>query len=75
MLDLCCCGGYSLVVVPSLLIAMASFVVEHRLSSYGAWAWLLFGMWDSPGSGMEPVDSSFLSHQGSPLSVSFNILI
>ena len=53
MLDLCCCGGYSLVAVPRLLIAMASFVVEHGLSSYGAWAWLLFGMWVSPGSGIK----------------------
>ena len=28
---------------------------EHRLSRCGAWAQLLRGMWDLPGSGMEPV--------------------
>ena len=29
--------------------------LEHRLSSCGAWAWLLHGMWDLPGSGIEPM--------------------
>ena len=56
-------GGYSLVVVPRLLIAVASLVVEkgsrvqtpeHRLSSGGAWAELLRGMWDLPGPGIKP---------------------
>ena len=67
-------------VVCELLIAVASFVAEHRLqarglqqlwhvgfSSCGSWAldrrlsscdtqaWLLHGMWDLPGSGLQPV--------------------
>ena len=29
--------------------------VERRLSSCGARAWLLCGMWDLPGPGLEPV--------------------
>ena len=29
--------------------------LERRLSSYGAWAQLLRGMWDPPGPGIEPV--------------------
>ena len=38
----------------------ASLVAEHRLqtrrlSSCGARAWLLRGMWDIPGPGLEPV--------------------
>ena len=28
--------------------------LERRLSSCGAWAWLLHGMWDLPGPGLEP---------------------
>ena len=31
MLGLHCCTGFSLVVVSELLIALASFLVEHRL--------------------------------------------
>ena len=30
---------------------------EHRLSSCGAWVLLLRGMWNLPGSGLEPVSS------------------
>ena len=33
----------------------ASVVVAHRLSSCGARAQLLRGMWDLPGPGLEPV--------------------
>ena len=29
--------------------------LEHRLSSFDAWAQLLRGMWDPPGPGIEPV--------------------
>ena len=29
--------------------------LEHRLSSCGAWAYLLHGMWDLPRPGLEPV--------------------
>ena len=45
-------------------------VLERRLSSCGALAYLLRGMWDLPGPGLEPVspalDSQPLRHQGSP---------
>ena len=58
------------VAVRGLLIVVASLVVEHglqvrglqqlwfvecRLSTYGAQAQLLHGMWDLPGPGLEPV--------------------
>ena len=33
----------------------ASVVVAHGLSSCGAWALLLHGMWDLPGPGLEAV--------------------
>ena len=50
--------------------------LEHRLSSCGARAQLLHGMWDLPRSGIEPVspalaDSLPLSHQGSHWSSHF----
>ena len=32
-----------------------SRALEHRLSSCGAWASLLHGMWDLPGPGLEPM--------------------
>ena len=32
-----------------------SKALEHSLGSWGAWAWLLQGMWHLPGSGIEPV--------------------
>ena len=32
-----------------------SRALERRLSSCGACAWLLHGMWDLPGPGLEPV--------------------
>ena len=35
-----CCGAWAL---------------EHRLSSCGVWAWLLCGIWDPPGPGIEPM--------------------
>ena len=40
-------GGYYLVVTSRLLIAAASLVVEHRLSSWGIEAQLLRGTWSS----------------------------
>ena len=51
------CGEWGLlfVVVCVLLIAVASLVAERRLSSCGAWALLLRGMWDLPGAGIKPV--------------------
>ena len=53
--------GYSLIAVRRLLIAVTSLVAEHGL--YGSWASeqrlnsfgaQFQGMWDLPGSGMEP---------------------
>ena len=40
------CAGFS---------SCGSRALEHRLSSCGARAWLLRGMWDLPGPGLEPV--------------------
>ena len=37
------------------LNSCGSQVLEHRLNSCGAWAQLLYGFWDLPGSGIEPV--------------------
>ena len=60
-------GGYSLVVVFRLLIAMvslvaehrlgtwASVVVEHRLSTRGTQAWLLCSLWNLPRPGIKPM--------------------
>ena len=61
-------GGYSVVAVCGLLIAVASLVLElsgfssgspqtleHRLSSCGTWAKMSRGMWDIPGLGIKPV--------------------
>ena len=48
------CGGFSCCRAQALG-AWASVVVARRLSSCGAWAYLLCGMWDLPGLGLEPV--------------------
>ena len=32
-----------------------SRALDHRINSYSPWAWLLWGMWDLPWSGMEPL--------------------
>ena len=37
------------------LSSCGSRALEHRLSSCGARAYLLCGMWDLPGPGLEPV--------------------
>ena len=55
-----CCGARSLgawasVVVAHGLSSCSSQALERRLSSRGAWAQLLHGMWDRPGPGLEPV--------------------
>ena len=64
MFSLCYCvsftlvmesGGYSLVAVPRGLSSCRSWALEHRLNSCGAWAQLLHGMWDHPGSGIESI--------------------
>ena len=51
------------------LCSCGSWVLEHRLNCCGAWAYLLYGTWALPGSGIEPVSPAltgeFFSHQGS----------
>ena len=37
----------------------SSWVLEHRLSSWGARAQSFHGMWDPPGSGIEPTSPAF----------------
>ena len=60
------CGGFSCcraralgmwasVVVAHGLSSCGSRAIEYRLSSCGEWAYLLGGMWDLPGPGLEPV--------------------
>ena len=48
-------GAWASVVVTRGLSSCGSQALEHRLSSCGAWAQLLRGMWDLPGPGLEPV--------------------
>ena len=43
------------VVVARRLSSCGSRALECRLSSCGAWAQLLHGMWDPPGPGLEPM--------------------
>ena len=43
------------VVVACGLSSCGSRALERRLSSCGSWAYLLHGMWDLPGPGIEPV--------------------
>ena len=55
-----CCGAWALgarasVVVLHGLSSCGSRALERRLSSCGAQAYLLRGMWDLPGPGLEPV--------------------
>ena len=47
-------GGASTAVARGLS-SCGSQALESRLSSCGAWALLLCGMWDLPGPGLEPV--------------------
>ena len=55
-----CCGAWALGTWPSVVVAHGLTscglrALECRLSSCGAQAWLLCGMWDLPGPGLEPV--------------------
>ena len=55
-----CCGAGALgsqasVVVAHGLSSCGLWALECRLSSCGAWAYLLRGMWDLPGAGIEPM--------------------
>ena len=55
----CCLGralaAWTSVVVARGLSSCGSWALECRLSSCAAWAYLLCGMWDLPGPGLEPV--------------------
>ena len=65
-------GLWALVFVACRLSSCDSHALDHGLSSRGSGAWLLWGMWDLPGSEIEPcvlhwqVDPLPLSHEGSP---------
>ena len=48
-------GARASVVVTRRLSSCGSRALEHKLSSCGARAYLLPGMWDLPGPGLEPV--------------------
>ena len=53
------CSGFSCCKARALghmgISSCNSQAPEHRLSSYGACAWLLRGMWVLPGPGLEPM--------------------
>ena len=46
------------IVVPRGLSSCGLWALERRFSSCGARAYLLHGMWDLPGAGLEPVSSA-----------------
>ena len=48
-------GARASVVVARRLSSCGSQALECRLSSCGTWAYLLCGMWDLPGPGLEPM--------------------
>ena len=48
------CSGFSWYTAQALG-AQASVVATHKLSSCGPWAQLLWGMWNLPGPGIEPM--------------------
>ena len=75
-----CCGARALGVRASVVVACGlnscgSRVLERRLSSCGARAQLLRGMWDPPGPGLEPVSPALAGRflttapPGKPLNV------
>ena len=47
--------GWVFVAARRLSLVVAPQVLEHRLGSCGTGAWLLCGMWNPPGPGVEPV--------------------
>ena len=48
-------GAWASVTAACGLSSCGSWALEYRLSSWGAWAWLLCGLWDLPRSGIEPM--------------------
>ena len=79
------CGGFSCCGADSGHKDFSSFswwAVEHRLSYYGAEAYLLYGMCNLPGLGIEPTSPALagglcypLSHKRSPRSLHFNHML
>ena len=65
-------GVQASVVAACGLSSCGSWSLEHRLNSCGTHISLLCSMWDLSGSGIKPLDSLPLSHQGSPSSYIFN---
>ena len=53
-------GTQASVVAASGLSGCSSRALEHRLDSCGALAYLPRGMWDLPGSGIEPVSPALV---------------
>ena len=66
------CGVQASAVATSGLSSGGSWSLEHRLNSCDTQVSLLCSMWDLSGSGIKPLDSLPLSHQGSPSSYIFN---
>ena len=67
-----CCGARALglwasVVAAHGLSSCGSRALELRLSSCGAWAYLLRGMWDLPGPGIEPMSPALAGGFLTPL--------
>ena len=68
------CGSQAL---EHRLCSCGSRALEHRLSSYGAQVSLFHGVWDPPGSRIEPTSPALAGrffttdHQGSPKIVHF----
>ena len=46
------------VVVACELSSVGSRALERRLNGFGTWAQLICGMWNLPGSGIEPVSAA-----------------
>ena len=84
-LGLCCCmwafsscdeRGLLLAVMPLLCRAQA---LACGLSSRGTWTWLLRGMWNLPGPGVEPVSPALAGghlstgQPGESISLPFNL--
>ena len=53
-------GHWASVVVARGLDGFGSLALEHRLGSCGQWTELLRGVWDLPGSGIEPESRALL---------------
>ena len=72
-------GTQASVVTVHGLRSCGSQTLEHRLSSCGAWAWLLLSVWDPPRSGTELMSLALASRHftteplGKPQQLLFSI--